>query len=101
MGRLSRRQFVVGTVGAGLLAGCGRLPFHAPAQGQQPERQVRIGVLSVNTRELTIGTEALLQGLADHGYAEGRNLTIEWQSAEGIVDRMPALAAELVGLQPE
>src|SRR5689334_16520306 len=102
MSGVSRRQFVGGAAvaGVGLLAGCGRLPFPDRPQ-QQPERLVRIGVLSVNSRERTIGTEALVRGLANYGYVEGRNLIIEWRSADGTVERLPALADELVGLQPE
>src|SRR4051794_26788082 len=39
---------------------------------------------------------AVRKGLAEGGFVEGRNLTIDYVSAEGQVDRLPALAAELV-----
>jgi putative ABC transport system substrate-binding protein len=99
--RLSRRQIVLGAgiSGAALLLGCGRLPWQG--QEQPPERLARIGYLAASSRELTNGTEAFLQGMADHGYVEGRNLTIEWRFADGMFGRMPDLAAELVRLQPE
>src|SRR5437867_901086 len=42
--------------------------------------------------------EAFRQGLRDLGYVEGQNLTIETRYAEGQLDRLPALAAELVRL---
>jgi putative ABC transport system substrate-binding protein len=42
--------------------------------------------------------DALRQGLHDLGYVEGQNLVIEYRSAEGQDERLPALAAELVGL---
>ena len=42
--------------------------------------------------------EAFQQGLHDLGYIEGQNLTIEYRYAEGNVERLPDLAAELVRL---
>ena len=43
--------------------------------------------------------EALRQGLRDHGYLEGKTVTMEFRWAEGQYDRLPVLAAELVRLE--
>src|SRR5262249_21906837 len=43
--------------------------------------------------------EAFLQGLRDLGYVEGKNIAIEYRSAEGKAEWLPGLAAELVRLQ--
>ena len=62
----------------------------------------RIGVLLVGSKERLATTrvlKAFQQGLQEHGYVEGKNLIIEWRGAEGKLDRLPALAAELVVLK--
>ena len=70
----------------------------------QPPKQVpRIGVLHTNASALWFQPllAAFRQGLRDLGYVEGQNLVIEYRSAEGYAERLPALAAELVQLQVE
>jgi putative tryptophan/tyrosine transport system substrate-binding protein len=69
------------------------------AEAQQPAKVPRIGYLaatSLSTNPARI--EAFRQGLRELGYVEGENIVIEWRSAEGKFDRLPALAAELVRL---
>jgi putative tryptophan/tyrosine transport system substrate-binding protein len=67
------------------------------AQAQQPTRIPRIGCLnatSPSTRSARI--EAFRQGLRELGYLEGKNIVIEYRHAEGKLDRLTELAAELV-----
>jgi ABC-type uncharacterized transport system substrate-binding protein len=66
-----------------------------PAEAQQPTKIPRIGYLSGGS----LSANALRQGLREFGYVEGKNIVIEYRSAEGKFDRLPALAAELVRLK--
>jgi putative ABC transport system substrate-binding protein len=68
------------------------------ADAQQPPTKIpRIGYLM--TRSLDpVRTEALRQGLRELGYVEGKTIVIEWRSAEGKLDRLPGIVAELVRL---
>src|SRR6185295_6063372 len=64
---------------------------------QQSTNVWKIGVLVSSSRELNAGREeALRRGLSDLGYQEGKNITTEYRYAEGQVERLPELAAELV-----
>jgi putative ABC transport system substrate-binding protein len=70
------------------------------AEAQQPTKIPRIGyLLGASLSVSSTRTEAFRQGLRDFGYVEGKNIIIEWRSAEGKFDRLPALAAELVRLK--
>jgi ABC-type uncharacterized transport system substrate-binding protein len=70
------------------------------AQAQQATKIPRIGFLVASSRAVnTAREEAFLQGLRDLGYLEGKNIVIEWRTAEGKLDRVAALAAELVRLK--
>ncbi len=75
--------------------------FAAPlaAEAQQATRVARIGYLGTNVAAFPQLREAFLQGLRDLGHVEGRNVVIEYRSAEGKPERLPALAAELVALK--
>jgi putative ABC transport system substrate-binding protein len=72
----------------------------APAADAQPTaRMPRIGVLFLTSPSSpggAAGLAALRASLAELGHVEGRTVTIEYRSAEGRADRLPALAAELV-----
>ena len=86
---MRRREFITA------LGGATALPFAARAQ--QAAKVYRIGYLGVAShagyaREI----EALLRGLRQLGYEEGKNIALYYQFAEGDYDRLPALASELV-----
>ena len=71
-----------------------------PPQAQQPTKVPRIGYLTATSPSANSARiEAFRQGLRELGYVEGKNIVIEWRSAEGKLDRLPALAAELVRLK--
>ena len=69
------------------------------AEAQQAAKIARIGFLGANVAASPHIQQAFLQGLRDLGYVEGRNVVIESRSAEGKLERLPALAAELVALK--
>jgi putative tryptophan/tyrosine transport system substrate-binding protein len=97
MDRPTRREFLRGslTAAAASLAGCG-LPL---SSSRQPARVHRLGWLSgggANTN--TASLEAFRLGMRELGYVEGRDFTLETRWAMGQLDRLPELAAELVGV---
>jgi ABC-type uncharacterized transport system substrate-binding protein len=70
------------------------------AEAQQPTKIPRIGFLAGNLPYTpTPRIEVLRQGLRELGYVEGKNILIEARFNEGKLDRLPELAAELVGLK--
>jgi putative ABC transport system substrate-binding protein len=81
-------------LGAMLFALC------SSTQAQQPAKIPRIGFLSaVSASTISARIEAFKQGLREFGYVEGTNIAIEWRYAEGKVDHLSKLAAELVRLR--
>jgi putative ABC transport system substrate-binding protein len=71
------------------------------ASAQQAAKVPRVGYLSMLSRsDPTLGPlrSAFLKGLREHGYLEGQTITVEWRFADGRLERLPELAAELVRL---
>jgi putative tryptophan/tyrosine transport system substrate-binding protein len=64
-----------------------------PAEAQQPKKVPRIGYMSESN------PAAFRQGLKDLGYIEGKNILIEYRSAQGRINRISSLVAELVQLK--
>src|SRR5262245_21300334 len=85
---MERRAFL-GVIAGSLLAA----PLVADAQPR------RIGFLSSNSAKLAQHlVDAFRQGLLELGYVDGQNIRIEYRFSDGKVEPLPALAAELVGL---
>ncbi len=85
---------------AGLALLLGPLVFGAAprtAEAQQAGKVYRIGYLSAPTRaSVEEVVQAFLRALRGLGWVEGQNLIIEYRWADGKIERLPALAAELV-----
>ena len=73
--------------------------FHL-AEAQQPAKVSRIGFLGTESASgYASNVEAMRARLRELGYVEGKSIVIEFRWAEGKIDRLPELAAELVGLK--
>jgi len=91
---LSTRLLALGFLGTVLLG------LSVSAEAQQPTKMPRIGFLAGPSVSAQLSrTEAFQQGLRELGYVEGKNILIEWRNADGKLDSLTALAAELVKLK--
>src|SRR5882757_5436142 len=87
---MQRREFI------GLIGGAAAWPLAARAQ-QPAGRVYRVGYLSIGAREQTLyATKAFEEGLRSLGYRIGENVVIEYRFANAEIERLPALAADLV-----
>src|SRR5262245_6622504 len=76
------------------------LIFSNLIEAQQPTKVFRIGYLSAFDPAVeSASSEAIRLALRERGYIEGQNIAIEYRYAEGKLDRLPELAAELVRLK--
>ncbi len=89
---ISRRAFI-GTVAGGLFT------VLLAAEAQPAGKVYRVGILSPGPAEPSQSLDAFRQSLRELGYVEGRNLVVEYRWAEGRLERLPELAAELVRLK--
>src|SRR5262245_23234279 len=86
---MKRREFIA------LIGGVAAWP--AAARAQKGTKVPRIGYLGYSSPSLERDlVEVFQQGLRKLGYVDGQNVMIEYQSAEGELERLPALAAKLV-----
>src|SRR5437762_1245803 len=93
LGVMNKRRKLIVALGAGA--------FAAPLAcfAQQHSKVSRVGFLLPLNRRDSLASESFgpfLRGMSELGYVEGKNLAIEWRSAEGKSERLPGLAAELV-----
>jgi putative tryptophan/tyrosine transport system substrate-binding protein len=93
--RIRRREFVV-TLGGVAIA------WPLAARGQPSLVQPLIGLLSpLSAAAASRNVAAFRSSLRDLGYVEGRNLALALRYGDGVAERMPSLARELVGLNPD
>jgi putative tryptophan/tyrosine transport system substrate-binding protein len=76
-----------------MAAGLLFLPLRAPAQ--PPPKVARVGYMAPPAGPIHV-EQAFLQGLREHGWIEGRNMTIEWRFAAGQDDRFAGFATDLI-----
>jgi putative ABC transport system substrate-binding protein len=94
---LRRREFIAAALG-------GAAAWSVSARARQGDRVRRIGVLmsgDENDPVFKNRLSALAKALADLGWSDGRNVRMDLRWDGGDINRMPALARELVGLQPD
>src|SRR6476469_3725184 len=88
---MRRREFI-------RIVGSSAAMWPLAAFAQQP-KVARIGALYIGTADAETFKNELREGMRELGYLEGQNISFEFRSAEGKLDRLPELAAELVRIK--
>ena len=88
--QLRRRQFIT------LLGGAASWPLAVRAQ---QSKMARVGALYIGLADAESFKKEFVEGLRQLGHVEGKNIAFEFRSAEGKLDQLPELAAELVRLK--
>ena len=91
---MRRRELIAGAT-AFVSASLGR------AYAQQAHRRPRVGVLIFSSPERDPNTQSFLEGLRQLGYADGRNVTLEYRFRRVGRSGFPELAAELAQARPD
>lgn len=91
---MKRREFIA-------LVGGAALAWPLAARAQQVEKSYRVGYLALLPGENTTMLRPFSQRLQELGYAQDKNLTLDYRSAEGSPERLTQLAAELVQAMPD
>ena len=86
---MRRREFILALGGAAVA-------WPRAARAQQPAKVPRVGILSPAASETAATLTAFRQGIRDLGYIEGQTIALDFRLSKGIMDALPALAAELV-----
>ncbi|HEX8168385.1 MAG TPA: ABC transporter substrate-binding protein [Beijerinckiaceae bacterium] len=94
---MRRREFIAALGGASAWPFAASAPFAAPADEAAP----LVAVLgAASAASLSVQYEAFRGAMRELGYVEGRTIRYEYRFADGALDRLPTLAAELVALNP-
>src|ERR1700690_3613630 len=94
---MRRREFI-GVIGAALVPS---LLWPRPARGQHAEKSYRVGYLALLPGEDGTLEKLFVLRLQELGYSEGKNLKLEYRSADGRPERLAELAAELMQANPD